>query len=103
MANETHIAMLKKGVKHWNAWRKQKRNRVTPDLNRAELYERDLSHFDFHGANLGGAELVNCVCVEANLKRAFLEEANLFGADLDGAQLWRANMTEADLSNASLV
>jgi hypothetical protein len=34
MANEDHIALLKKGVTAWNAWRKENRH---PDLEQSEV------------------------------------------------------------------
>jgi hypothetical protein len=44
MANDEHVAMLKKGVDAWNAWRAE-----NPDI-RPDLGEANLS-----GANLGAA------------------------------------------------
>ena len=38
MANDEHVAMLKKGVDAWNAWRKEKRD-IRPDLSEANLSE----------------------------------------------------------------
>ena len=34
MANEEHVAILKRGVKAWNRWREQNRE-VEPDLREA--------------------------------------------------------------------
>ena len=56
MANDEHIALLKKGVAAWNAWR-EANPAIRPDLR---------------GADLSGARLV-----EAHLSKANLSEANL--------------------------
>jgi hypothetical protein len=86
MANDEHIAQLKKGVAAWNAWRDENRN-ILPDLHRANLSK----------ANLSGADLRNAYLIEANL-----DEADLSGADLSGALLIWATLSEANLSGANL-
>ena len=43
MANDEHVALLKKGVAAWNAWRKENPD-IRPDLSQANL----------SGANLMG-------------------------------------------------
>ena len=93
MANDEHVAMLKKqGVAAWNAWRDKKPN-ILPDLGGANLREADLSR-----ANLGRANLR-----EADLSGAGLISANLREADLNGAHLYRANLSASDLRGASLM
>jgi hypothetical protein len=97
MANDEHVAILKKGVKAWNAWRDENPN-ISPDLSGADLHGRDL-----RGSNLSGADLI-----EANLTNADLTGANLFTADLTGANLPKAklsggaNLFNADLTGANL-
>jgi hypothetical protein len=80
MANGEHVAILKKGVAAWNAWRDE--NRIRPDL---------------FGAFLFGAELIG-----ANLSGAGLVEANLGGANLSGADLWAVTLVDTDLTGADL-
>jgi Pentapeptide repeats (8 copies) len=60
MANDEHVAILKKGVTAWNAWRKENRS-LSPDLTHANLHGTKLVNADLHWANLQ----------EANLKVAF--------------------------------
>jgi hypothetical protein len=81
MANDEHVALLKKGVQAWNEWRDE-----NPDI-RPNLSKTNLSRADLGGANLGGA----------NLRRADLGEANLSGANLGGANLSHANLSGANL------
>jgi uncharacterized protein YjbI with pentapeptide repeats len=81
MANDEHVALLKKGVDAWNAWRD----------------ENPTIHPDLSGADLSGADLS-----EANLSNANLMGADLSGADLNWADLGGANLTEADLGDADL-
>jgi uncharacterized protein YjbI with pentapeptide repeats len=91
MANDEHVALLKKGVDAWNAWRRENPD-IRPNLSGANL----------RGANLRGANLREADLREANLREANLSGANLSGADLFRADLERANLREADLSEAEL-
>jgi len=73
MADESHLSLLKQGVKTWNEWREQdvwfKPNLSGTDLNRADLVGANLIAVDLSGANL----------IEANLSSANLFTANLSG------------------------
>ena len=51
MANPDHVALLKKGVSDWNAWREENQETI-PDLEEANLRGARL-----HGANLSVANL----------------------------------------------
>jgi hypothetical protein len=86
MANDEHVALLKKGVTAWNAWRSK-----NPHI-RPELFGANLS-----GANLSLANLSKMDLREANLIGAYLNAANLSGVDLTGANLGRAYLTKANL------
>ena len=66
MANEEHLAILKKGVEVWNKQR-DKNNEIKPDLYGADLSELDLSKADLWEANLGLAKFH-----KANLTLAML-------------------------------
>src|SRR5262244_492414 len=91
MANNEHVAILKQGVKAWNAWRRE-----NPDIR------PDLSNADLRGADLSGANLREAFLFKANLGSADLVEANLRDhADLSGADLARANLREAFLFKAN--
>jgi uncharacterized protein YjbI with pentapeptide repeats len=106
MANDEHVAMLKKGVDAWNEWRDQNKS-IAPDLYKANLVGANLVGADLTGANLVGADLVGANLVGAdltgaNLVWANLVAANLAGANLVGANLRWANLTGANLNGASL-
>jgi hypothetical protein len=106
MANDEHVAILKRGVPPWNEWRDE-----NPAM-RADLSEADLVRADLSGADLSGADLAGANLGEANLSGANLSEANLSGANLNwadlsqavlnGADLGLAHLSEANLSGASL-
>lgn len=50
MANDLHLAQLKKGVKAWDKWRR--RNfMLDPDLSGADLRGIELSGANFAGVN----------------------------------------------------
>ena len=50
MANDEHVAMLKKGVDVWNTWRGE-----NPNIQRPDLVGADLSVKNVRAANLRGA------------------------------------------------
>jgi Cdc6-like AAA superfamily ATPase len=111
MAGQSHLDMLKKGIKAWNEWRIQNPSTV-PDLTganlqRAFLQGADLQRAGLQRADLQGADLRRAYLREANLQGANLGEADLRGAYLRGADLRRAyfgeaNLQEADLQGANL-
>jgi hypothetical protein len=111
MANEEHVALVKRGAAAWNAWRKAEPS-IRPDLSGANLSETDLcranlSEANLHGVNLsgvnlGGADLSRVILYGADLTRAFLNEADLTHANLNGANLSGAHLLMADLTQAYL-
>lgn len=97
MANVEQLALLGRGVKVWNDWRRQNKG-VIPDLGWANLGGAHLGGANLRGAHLGWANLRG-----ADLSAASLSEANLRGAHLDWANLGGAHLREADLCEADLV
>jgi Pentapeptide repeats (8 copies) len=97
MANDEHVAILKKGVDAWNAWRVENSN-IRPDLSGAILSGRDLSGANLRQADLRQADLSGAILSGATL----LHEADLFKADLSGAILSGAKLIAADLFMADL-
>src|SRR5262249_36084607 len=112
MANDDHIAQLRKGAAAWKAWRRENR-RIRPDLaganlrqiglgyvrslpkprqDGADLTRADLSDADLRGADLSGLDLGD----------VDLEHANLGGANLSGTNLVMAYFGRADCSGANL-
>jgi hypothetical protein len=96
MANDEHVAILKKGVDAWNTWVGE-HPKVVPDLSRENLTNAHLP-----GANLFGATLIETNLTGANLSRAKLIFANLIGAKLTGANLSGADLMLSNLSDAIL-
>lgn len=45
MVNTNHLRLIKRGVHHWNQWRKQ-HPMVKPDLSGADLSELDLKEIN---------------------------------------------------------
>jgi len=106
MANDEHVAMLKKGVDAWNAWRRENAD-IIPDLRGAHLDEAHLTEAHLNGANLieahlSGANLNGANLTGASLNGANLNGAKLTGASLNGASLFRASLFGADLPGANL-
>jgi uncharacterized protein YjbI with pentapeptide repeats len=101
MANPEHLAILKKGVDHWNQWRTENPN-VKIDLIEANLSGVDLSGVDLSGVDLSYANLYGANFKAAFLNGAILTGANLFMADLIGAKLIRVNLEGAILTGAKL-
>ncbi len=107
MANNNHLALLKKSVNAWNEWRKKNPD-IQPDLREAKLSAADpysgadLSGADLRGANLFWASLGGADLSGADLRRANLFEAYLSGTDLSGADLRRADLRYTRLIDAKL-
>ena len=89
MADEEHVALLKRGAKVWNKWREQHPD-IRPDLLGADLFDTDLRDTDLRGADLSGA----------SLGVADLIDANLSGADLSRAKLYETVFGNTDLTRA---
>jgi uncharacterized protein YjbI with pentapeptide repeats len=126
MADEEHLAVLRQGVRAWNAWR-QANPGLRPNLSGANLDGADLSQAKLHWTNLYGASLRGTVLNDAELIRAELtaanassakfaradfrgalftspnsESARTFGANLSSANLTGANLTKVDLTGVNL-
>ena len=101
MANDEHVAMLKKGVAAWNAWRDENPD-IRPDLSRVFLPKANIGRTNLSEANLSRAFLSEANLTDANLSEANLRAAFLTRATLRAAFLTRANLSEANLSEANL-
>jgi uncharacterized protein YjbI with pentapeptide repeats len=101
MANPEHLAILKQGVKAWNAWR-EKNPGIRPELSAAQLDAAELRSANLNSANLKGAGLHLAKLRDARLDNANLQGANLSDVELISAELSLANLTGADLSRADL-
>lgn len=111
MADEEHLAILKKGVEAWNRWREENPN-IKPNLRGADLRAADLGGVDFREssldranlseANLRGGKLDSASLKEVQLRNAKLDSAYCLGVDLsrgilNGADLFEANLSQSDL------
>jgi uncharacterized protein YjbI with pentapeptide repeats len=100
MANDTHLAVLKRGVAAWNEWRAAQ-PAMRPDLSSASLRGLDLAKIDLSGADLSKADLRGTILSGAVLVDADLAEANFFKAVLDGADLSGVNLIGALFLNCA--
>jgi hypothetical protein len=106
MANDEHVALLRRGVGVWNVWRDENPD-VCPDLSGEVLSGEMLALANLSGTNLTQVNLDKAMLVGANLSQANLSEANLNGAilrvaNLTLANLYWASLVWADLSLADL-
>jgi pentapeptide repeat protein len=77
MANPEHHIILKKGVDHWNKWRKEN-PQVKPSLDRENLSKEDLSNTDLSDANLRGSNLIDAnLWAAKNLTCAQIQSAKI--------------------------
>jgi uncharacterized protein YjbI with pentapeptide repeats len=88
VANDEHLALLRRGAAIWNEWRRHNQD-TKPDLSGAKLRGMDLSSVDLSRAELSRAELN-----EANLNDANLSGANLSGADLSYSSFVRVDFSD---------
>jgi uncharacterized protein YjbI with pentapeptide repeats len=101
IVNESHLAILKRGVRAWNAWR-QANPAVKPNLAGAKLRKVNLEGIDLDRANLRRADFTEAQLNKATLGFADLRQANFSNARLLGADLGSANLFKANLSHAAL-
>jgi TIR domain-containing protein/pentapeptide repeat protein len=102
VANNEHVAMLKKGVDAWNKWRLQNPS-IRPDLSKAVAFRGAfLGRVNLASADLTGADLTQADLTQADLSRADLSRADLTGALLSGARLNGADLAGARLIDAKL-
>jgi len=112
MANSELVAILRRGVAYWNAWRDQNTYRrqgfdfVDADLTGLDLSAirspsgtigANLSDSNFSGARLSGAKLDG-----VNLQWSTLEGADLTGTVLRSSTLVYSNLRKATLRQADL-
>jgi uncharacterized protein YjbI with pentapeptide repeats len=97
MADKELLAILRRGVKTWNIWRREQQVGRKNGLDRLDLREAKLSEADLGGADLSWTDLRG-----ADLTMAYLNGADLTMADLSGAHLRWAKLRKVDLSNAKL-
>lgn len=95
MANEEQVALLKKGRKVWNEWRKENPN-IEIDLSGANFVNANFAFTNLSGANLAYANLAS-----TNLGGTKLNKANLFKANLSFATFSYTKLSYANLSFAS--
>ena len=100
MANDAHLAVLKRGVAAWNEWRAAQ-PAMRPDLSSASLRGLDLAKVDLSGADLRKVDLRGTILNGAVLTDADLAGANLFKAVLDRAELSGANLIGAQFLNCA--
>jgi|SRR5215208_1787273 len=101
MADQSHLELLRQGLRAWNSWREQHPT-IKPNLSEADLssqafspYVEDISLLS--GRNLSGADLSN-----ASLYWANLTEANLSGTDLSYSTLVQTNFKRATLEGCGI-
>jgi len=100
MANEEHLALLRRGVDAINDFAAQHQD-VTIDLAGADLSGMALRGLRIQGANLEGANLERADLQRALLNAVNLTRASLRGADCSGASFHRANFEGADLRDVT--
>jgi len=116
--DSSHIEILRRGPRFWNAWRAEN-PAIVPNLTGVALSvgERQmgpinggpinlssarLRHASLRFATLTGADLRTADLWDADLSDARLDCANLSGAQFSEALLERADFAEAKLTDANL-
>ena len=93
MANQEHLAELRKGIEAWSRWRKRNPG-IRPDFGEADLPLADLCKADLRGVNLHQARFFSANLQGADLQGADLSSVDLRGADLDES-IWRLRLRGA--------
>ena len=98
MANQEHVALLKKSVEEWNQWRSENPG-VIPNLKKANLKKANLEKANLKKANLEGAKLNGANLSSALFTKAELDKADFTGATITQDQLLQANYLGAIFGN----
>lgn len=115
MADQEHLKMFLQGVPCWNKWRNENPD-IQPDLSDAKLVGWNSSArkawnssmaINLQKANLWNADLSGACLIEADLRGAILlqaklEKSCLMNANFENANLEHANVKSADFVNANL-
>jgi uncharacterized protein YjbI with pentapeptide repeats len=96
VADEKQLAILRRGVEEWNAWRE-----ANPTA-RIDLVGADFADAKLPKVNLRRANLALSRFEGADLRRAILLDATLDGALFDKANLERSVFTGSELGGAEL-
>jgi Pentapeptide repeats (8 copies) len=101
--DSSHIEILRRGPRPWNAWRAQNPE-IVPNLSGLALSvgERQMGPINGGPINLSSSRLRHASLRFATLTGADLTMADLWDADLSDARLDRANLSGADLTEALL-
>jgi hypothetical protein len=99
VADDKHLALLRRGTVIWNGWRRRNPN-IRPDLRGADLREANLREVELFGADLFGADLSSANLREANLNGAYAFGVDLSAADLSGAYFVAAYLSRANFTGA---
>jgi uncharacterized protein YjbI with pentapeptide repeats len=99
VANDEHLALLRKGTATWSEWRKRNPD-TEPDLTWASLRGANLGRADLRNANLYKADLRQADLSGACLHEADLSGAILHGTDFSGARLYQTIFAYSYLTNA---
>jgi hypothetical protein len=102
VANEEHLALLRRGAVIWNEWRQSFPLDRGPDLRGANLAYENLQAANLTNADLTGVDLSHANLEEANLFQAILRTAKLEKARVGVANLQNADLTDANLAGADL-
>jgi hypothetical protein len=92
---EQHLAILKRGIDAWNAWR-LKNPDTKPNLEGADLSRMDLSSADFSDALLTNANLSETILVRTNFSGVSLTRVDFRGALLGETMFCNTDLSEAN-------
>jgi uncharacterized protein YjbI with pentapeptide repeats len=76
------------------------RNLADADFAAAWMHETNLTGARLDNATFFGADMQDCILVDASMRRADLRGASLRGADLSGADLFEADLREGTIAAA---
>lgn len=97
MADQWQLALLKRSVQEWNAWR-----RAYPDV-KVDLSGANISRIDFSSAYLSNFYPgMPGIIARAGLRGVNLQGVNLSEADFSEADLSEADLSEADVTGVKL-
>lgn len=101
MTKNEILEALKLGAHEWNRRRKTD-PAFTPNMDKLELVDLDLSRFDFSDLSMQGVTINHCCLKSAKLISTDLRDADLRNNDFTGTSLIAARLESANLSGSKL-
>lgn len=103
MANPEHVAILKQGVKVWNAWRREDKWQTRPDLSGLDFSGLEMEEAPLAYTILAGCKFNSVKFQDPNFEGSILHDVEFGDAFIEGANFQMADLEQATFNHAHLI